>query len=446
MPRAARAGLLAFVAAQMIVAGAAMADGAPPLADLLRAAHELSAEGRPAQAYELLAGAEDSFIGEPRYDYALGRAALEAGFPARATLAFARVLAVDPGHAGALIDMGRAYLDLGNFDQARATFESLLALDPPPSLRAQLQAYLERARRGLPAHPAFAGYLAAGLGWSSNVNQSPSQSQVFVPLFGARFDLADQNVRKSDRFWNVAGGVEGTLPLDRTWSVIGGAELVERQNFHESAFDLGGLGSRVGLAAASGLDLLRVQWLAARNDLGHDANRDVGALSLEGYKALGPDDQLAGTLQSGRIRYLPEDLRIFDANFRTLGVGLSHRTDGSSTLAVGISAGEEHDTGGNPDGDKRQLGLRASVDFPLKPRWSAGASLAWQQVDYDRINPAFLVERRDRRADLEVSLQTILQPALSLRFGLTFTGQRSNVPIYDFDRREAWLLLRREFR
>ena len=445
MSRAVRAGLLAFAAAQL-VAAAAMADAGRPLADLLRQAHELSARGERAQAYELLAGAEDAFIGEPRYDYALGRAALEAGLPARATLAFSRVLAVDPGHAGALIDMGRAYLDLGNFEQARVTFESLLALDPPPPVRAQLQAYLEQARRGLPARPAFAGYLAAGFGWSSNVNQSPSQSQVFVPLFGARFDLADQNVRKSDRFWNLAGGAEGALPLDRTWSVIGGAELVERQNLRESAFDLGGLGTRLGVTAASGLDLLRVQWLAARNDLGHDANRDTGALSVEGFKALGPDDQLAGTLQSGRIRYLPEDLRIFNANFRTLGVGLSHRTDGSSTLAVGISAGEEHDTGGNPDGNKRQLGLRGSIDVPLKPRWSAGASLAWQQVGYDRENPAFLVERRDRRADLELSLQTILREALSLRFGLTLTAQRSNVPIYEFDRREAWLLLRRDFR
>ena len=446
MRRAVLAGLWALIAVQVAIANAEAREPVAPLAELLGQARELAASGRHDAAYELLSAAEDEYIGEPRFDYALGRAALDAGYPARATLAFSRVLALDPGHAGALIDTGRAYLALGNFQQARATFESLLALDPPPPLRAQLQAFLEQARRGLPPRPALAGYLAAAFGRSSNVNQSPSQSQVFVPLFGARFDLADQNVRKPDRYWTLGGGVEGSLPLDPTWSLVGGAELVERQNLRESAFDLGGLGARLGVAAASGTDLLRLQWLAARNYLGHDANRDVDALAAEGFKALGPDDQLAASAQAGRIRYLPEDLRIFDSDFVTLGLGVSHRTDGSSTLAIGISAGGEHDVGGNPDGSKRQLGLRASADVPLQPRWGAGISLSLQQTDYDRENPAFLVERRDRRRDVELTLQYILEEALSLRFGATWTAQRSNVPIYEFDRRELWIMLRREFR
>lgn len=446
MRRAAKAVLWTLIAMHMAIAAAQRPAQVAPLAELLGHARELAAAGKPERAYELLAGAEDEYIGEPRFDYALGRAALDAGYPARATLAFSRVLAVDPGHAGALIDTGRAYLALGNSQQARATFESLLALDPPPALRAQLQTYLEQSRRGLPPRPAFAGYLAASLGHSSNVNQSPGQSQVFVPLFGARFDLADQNVRKSDRYWSLGAGAEGYLPIDPTWALVGGAELVERQNFRESTFDLGGLGARFGVAASSGLDLLRVQWLAARNYLGHDANRDVGALAVEGFKGLGPDDQLAANAQAGRIRYVPEDLRLFDSDFLTLGVGISHRTDGSSTLAVGISAGGENDVGGNPDGNKRQAGLRASADVPLRPRWSAGAALALQQTSYDRENPAFLIERRDRRRDIELTLQYVLEEALSLRVGATWTAQRSNIPIYEFDRRELWIMLRREFR
>ncbi len=438
--------ILCAIAAAAALAQGAAAQAPAALDALLARAQALGAQGRAADAYAVLAGAEDEHIGEVRFDYALGRAALDAGLPARATLAFTRVLAIDPYHAGALIDSGRAYLALGNYDQARATFDSLLASDPPPLVRAQIEGYLGQARRGLPPQPVLTGYLVASLGASSNVNQSPGQSQVFVPLFNARFDLSEQNVRKSDRFWSVGGGAEVAVPLDRTWSLVGGAELLTRQNFRHAAFDLGGVGARLGVSAASGLNLVRAQWVQARNYVGRDANREVGAFAVEGFRTLGPDDQLLGTGQAGRIRYLPADLRVFDADFVTFGTALVHRTGGSSTLGVGISAGAEKDTGGNPDGDKRQLGVRLSADVPLRPRWSASLGLALQHTGYDQANAAFLVERRDRRADLELSVQHVLDASLSLRLGATATAQDSNIPLYDFDRREIWLMLRRDFR
>ena len=183
------------------IAQAPAAAPRPPLADLLARAKALSSAGKFLDAYELLAAAEDTYIGVIEFDYALGRAALDAGRPDKATLALSRVLALDPGHAGALIDIGRAYLALGNYDQARATFETLLSLAPPPAVRAQLQAYLEQARaagqdRSPESGRSHHGYLAAVYGRSSNVNQSPGQSQVFIPAFGAAYELS---IRTSGR-------------------------------------------------------------------------------------------------------------------------------------------------------------------------------------------------------------------------------------------------------
>jgi tetratricopeptide (TPR) repeat protein len=445
MRRLAGAGLLALIIALQFAVAAERAS-VPPLDELLAQARQLAAAGRSADAYALLARAEDEYVGELRFDYALGRAALDAGHPARATLAFYRVLAVDPRHAGALIDSGRAYLALGNYQQARETFESLLVLDPPPALRVQIERYLEQTQRGLGSAPILSGYLTATLGKSTNVNQSPSQSQVFVPLFGARFDLSSQNQARADSFWSVGGGVDAMLPLDRTWALVGGAEILERQNFHESDFDLGGIGGRIGVSAGAGLDLVRVQWLSARNYLGHDLNRSVNALLAEGYKMLGPDDQLIAALQSGQIRYWPPDLQIFDADFTTLGLALSHRTGGSTILAAGLSLGLENDRGGNPDGDKQQFGVRASADVPVWAGLRAGISGAWLGVNYELENPAFLVVRRDRRSDAEVWLQYALAEALTAKVGGTWTWQRSNIEINEFDRRELWITLRREFR
>ena len=146
--------ILLLTALTMAASSFAVAD--TPLDELLAEAAKLSAAGRPAEAYAVLSAQEDTYIGVVKFDYALGRAALDAGRPDRATLAFARVLALEPNHAGARIDSGRAYLALGNREQAAAAFQALLELDPPPALRAQLLVYLAQARREQPREATLA--------------------------------------------------------------------------------------------------------------------------------------------------------------------------------------------------------------------------------------------------------------------------------------------------
>ena len=78
--------------------------GRAALPDLIARAEALSRAGKPDEAYTLLLSQEDTYIGTVEFDYALGRAALDSGRPDKATLAFSRVLALDPAHAGASIE------------------------------------------------------------------------------------------------------------------------------------------------------------------------------------------------------------------------------------------------------------------------------------------------------------------------------------------------------
>jgi tetratricopeptide (TPR) repeat protein len=434
---------ICIVALLFATAGAAAAG--EPLAELLARARSVASSQGPAAAYELLAAAEDEHIGEIEFDYALGRAALDARRPDRATLAFARVLALEPLHAGALIDTGRAYLALGNAAQARAAFESVLSLDPPPAVRDQVRALLARGGAAPEGRLALRGYVEASAGWSSNVNQSPAAAQVFVPAFGANFDLAQQNIARSDSFLGLAGGIDAALPLDASVSLIGGAEFLQRWHRHETAFDLGAVGLRGGLALAGEERLTRAQLVTMRSDLGRDPARETAALSLEHIVSLRAAGALSFFAQGGAFRHPLESLRIFDANFLTLGATLQALGERSSAL-LGVAAGGEDDTGGNPAGDKRLFAVRAAAETRLTPRLSLSAGAAWQRARYDQIDPSFLLERDDQRTDLDLGLQYALSQGLSLRLGLTWTQQRSNIPIYAFTRDEAWLGLRHEFR
>ncbi|NNM80359.1 MAG: hypothetical protein HKM01_07890, partial [Gallionella sp.] len=72
---------------------------------VLRDAEALMRAGKPAEAYALLEPLEFERSGEVRFDYLLGIAALDSGKPDKATLAFERVLAVNPNYTAARLDM-----------------------------------------------------------------------------------------------------------------------------------------------------------------------------------------------------------------------------------------------------------------------------------------------------------------------------------------------------
>lgn len=427
--------------ALLLTAGAALA--AEPLADLLARARALSQS--PAAAYEVLAAEEDEFIGDIEFDYALGRAALAAGRPDRATLAFYRVLAQNPLHAGALIDTGRAFLALGNLQQARATFDAVLALDPPPAVRSQVLAYRAQENAAAQRRLTLTGYAEVNAGRSSNVNQSPATAQVFVPAFGATFDLAQQNVAQADSFAGLAGGLDAAFALDGGYSLIGGAEFLQRWHRHESEFDLGAVGVRAGVARASQESLSRAQVVAMRSDLGHQPSRDAVALALEHIASLGGGRALSFFGTGGTFRHPPESLKIFDADFATIGATVQQLGDGWRAL-LGVAAGGENDTGGNPAGDQAKYSVRASGETQLAPKLSASASAGWQRGQYELPDPSFLVRREDRRTDYELALQYALGGGFSLRAALARTEQRSNIVLYSFERNEAWAALRYEFR
>ena len=90
----------------------------------------------------------------------------------------------------------------------------------------------------------------------------------------------------------------------------------------------------MGVAASTQSQLLRLQWFAGRDYLGDSPSRDMNALGLDYFRDLGTDTQLLALAQAGRLRYLPQEFKIFDADFDTLGIGASRKIAGDSTAFV----------------------------------------------------------------------------------------------------------------
>ena len=135
----------------------------------------LLAAGNAKQAYAELAPLQDKLTGQPEYDYLLGVSALDSGRIDEAIIAFERVLALIPNHAGAQMDIARAYYAAGSFDLAEAAFLKLRASNPPPAAQQAIGRYLEAIQARKHQTPAgWIGYGELGLGYDSNITGVPT--------------------------------------------------------------------------------------------------------------------------------------------------------------------------------------------------------------------------------------------------------------------------------
>ncbi|WP_137938674.1 tetratricopeptide repeat protein [Chitinivorax sp. B] len=427
---------------------AAMASNAWAADELKRAA-ALLAEGKAKQAYTLLTPLEAERAGDDEFDYLLGTAAIDSGQPARGTLALERLIQRDPNHAGARLEMGRAYFLMGDDTRAKAEFDALLQLNPPPIARQAMTQYLQAIeQRNRSRGTQWSGYVSAGLGHDTNVNAATDKTKIFVPIFGGDLILTDTSTSKSDNLLFAAAGTDFSHPLTENVRLLAGADLRYRHYHHQHDFSFGTLAARGGVAIGSAGNQLRLgtQLDYLRQD--HQANRRNLNGTIEWRKALGDSQQVNLFGQFGQIRYQRPEYRINDANQTLLGgswLGLILPAHNGVTLAT-LFGGRERAREDRADGDKRMLGARATWQFNPIDDGELWVSAGWQQGHYCQENFLFATRRHDRLTDIGLGFNWRIGGAWSLRPAINHSRNRSNIAINEYRRTDYTLAVQHDFR
>ena len=412
----------------------------------------LMKQGKAADAYALLAPFEFEQAGNIRFDYLLGIAALDSGKPDKATLAFERVLAQDPNFAGARIDMGRAYFQLGDLTRAKTEFEAVLALNPPPAARATIANYLAAIEKQESAKKTkMTGYVEAGAGHDSNVNFATSQSQIAVPALGNLiFTLNPTGVKAPDNYLGLALGGEVTHQVNPTLGLFAGADFRNRTNNTQNAFDSNNLDLRAGVAMGQGENIVRVGVLAGKYELDGKTNRDTSGANAEWRHLLDPANQLSLFGQYARFRFEPT-ISVNDFNQSTYGVSWLHVAgEGKGMIMASLFAGNES-APLRADGGKRFNGVRLGGQVLLNDKTELFAAFGAQVGRYDLANAAFSsatesVTRDDRQIDANLGINWHFGNAWTLRPQIAYTHNNSNIVIYQFDRTDVSVTIRRDFK
>ena len=441
------AGLLA--AALMLPGSSQAQPKAPESRPDMAQAERLLRDGKAEEAYLLLLPHEFAQAGQEDFDYILGVAALESGKADLATLIFERVLAVNPNHAAARLDMGRAYFALGDMDRARTEFESARRFGPPPAAVTTIDQYMaaiEKRESGKALR--LTGYADAIVGRDSNVNSSTAQGTLFIPLFGTDLTLATNSVKRGDNFLSYGGGVDAAYTLAGSFSLLGGADARRRANYRADTFDNQSLDLRLGAQYAGDRDTVRLIVGQNRYDLDNASYRNTQNLIAEWRRTLDSRSQVSLFAQDSRARYLQEAARSNSSNLFMYGVGGVRVIDeGTRTFAfASLFRGADVATDGRSDGDRRLHGVRVGLQRALMAEADWFAAVSSQKSTYAVENPIFSATRKDYQYDLSAGVNWQINREWLLRPQMSYTRNDSNLALNDFDRYEASVMLRRDFR
>lgn len=420
--------------------------------------------GKAGEAYSLLAPLEFEQAGDERYDYLLGIAALDSEHPEKATIAFERVLAVNPSFAGARLDMARAFFALGDYQRARQEFKTVLALDPPPEAKATVKQYLTAIeQREVAKRSSLTGYMESGLGYDSNITAVTNDftAGVLAAYNIANIQATGNSVLRKSSFLFAGAGLEYTYALDEQLAVFAGLDGRQRDYQQASPFNTQTIDGHVGLTSVDGPNLLRgsLQLQSYRQDGEIPAtppasapHMDQHSLGLNGEwrHMLDAANQVGLFGQYNRQRF--PDLPVFDLDQTIAGASWLHNFSGSGKplLYSGLLIGRDHAF--NPQANGSNMG-RSYQGLILFGQYTLLTTVdLYSNLDYQWRNDSSPYARsslvaygKDQLSDVAVGANWHFLSNWSARGQLLYTHNNSNIALYTFDRTETSVVVRRDF-
>ena len=158
---------------------------------------------------------------------------LAAGRTQAAIEGFSTIVARNPNHQGALLDLALAYCQEALPDKAEILFERMLeSPDLPPAIQEIINFYRMGACQA--PSPVWRTMLAAGFGRAQNLNQAPQSGLLYLPKLNITLQLAEKSRPQTDNFL-ITEAVLLRQPDSSGWG--GGLFLQNSTYGQQSTFD-----------------------------------------------------------------------------------------------------------------------------------------------------------------------------------------------------------------
>ena len=372
--------------------------------------------------------------------------------------AFNSILTTDPSLHRARLELAVAYYRSLRYAEARRLAQKVLA-DPttPPEVRVTILAFLaqlDKEEKQVGKRHEFKPRIALGLMYDSNVNVGPSSDVVeingqIVPLVGGRQQSSNALVLEagfSHRFQPGRTFHSGERTGSFQW--LSDVNLYDREYKDQHAFDLSVLTASTGPAWV----VVR-HWRAALNLradqiwLGNTNLALFGSINpLVTWQFHNGEFTLDASYTHRRYDKSADSGR--EGNYKTAGLALGHyyrhRTVATQVGVRGFDFNAKEARFANN-------GWEAYLGTLLTP-WRGGrvyVRLNYRSLNYDGVEPLFNVARDETEKRAVIGFEHDFRGGRldkwSLAGDFTYTTNDSNVPIYDYNRRQVSLRVSRRF-
>ena len=408
------------------------------------AARQLVAAGRGADAvYRHLVPLENQYAGDADYDYALGAAALDSGRLSHAVFVLQRAVAARPRFAGARMELARAYYALGDNESARREFAILEKDDPPPQARRAIAEYVAAIdRRAAAYRRQRSAYAELASGYDSNANGAPDiQSFIGIPL-----DSRNQATASSYYGLDVGGTL--SQPFAPGWRMLGTGSAGYRGNPDASFVDSQVLRLAGALEWRPGTFELSLQPSFATALLDGEDNHQVIGLDVAGiwHRDRGQNSLI---VRNSQTRYA-EGLEILDVDTLMFGFASQYTPLAMPRLrlAAAVTFGADDAVEADSPYGRDLTGGRVGAVLDLGRGHAVMAAVMGLSADYDGDGTFFGGDREDdqRGGTLGYEWGGLRARGWTLRAQLNYVDNRSTIALYDYDRLDAGVSVRKEFR
>jgi tetratricopeptide (TPR) repeat protein len=405
---------------------------------VLEEAKALLRKNNAQDAYDLLSRHEEDWAGGDAYDYLLGVAALDSKNSGEAIFSLQRLVVRRPAFSGARLELARAYYDAGDNELARIEFERLLDEDPPENVRKTVDSYMEAINTKARTYIASTQYyIDFGAGYDSNAPAATDDNQFLT------FTLGSNNLEQSSAFGQVTLGALWNKPMSAKSQFMVSANIMHRSNPSAHFVDPSSATLGASWSRKSGAHMTNLGVTATASYLDRESNKQDYAVNGSYLYKMNDSWRFNSFVRYGALRF-EDQLEIQDVDQLMVGLGLEQFSDNSLFNVTVLSTSDEVQETGSKFGNDG-YGLQLSNTWYFDDGSRNFVNLSGSRTDYDE--PFFGLEREDDIYSFTVGRSWAGFPSKdwTLTAQINYSEKDSSVDLYDYNRWEVGVFLRRIF-
>jgi hypothetical protein len=431
--------LIPIALAIMLSAGSALADVADEIKVLIE-------QGKAKEAYELGLKHQDQ-LGEPRFDYAFGVAAIDSGRVSLGVLSLERVLLANPGDDLVRLELARGYFNLGEYQRAKDEFEEVKSHKPPAGVVNTINIYLDlikaAERKNKPNGSLYAEF---GIGYNSNVNTATAVNNILLPIFGP-VELADGAKPQPSPFSFMSAGGNINIPIDTGITSFTSISTTSQKYSQVDGYDLGVSNALTGVKFEGEQNVLKVAGFAslAQVDQVPVPNSLGGGVQYE--RLISKTNAAIAAISSSQLNYSSQ-FTVYNANLNTASLGYRFgfpTARWAPTFVVNGNFAHQENTQNRPDLTRRIAGINLTLFAMPSNKWGTNLNAGFAKSNYEGQDLLYQAYRSDGLLSVNGTIEYKLTKQWSTRLELTYYNNRSNLSLYSFQQATGAMKLRYEW-